>query len=316
MVSTPASYAEYLERQLALAMTLATLATETKGVAHFIARCQEQIVRAYNLSMAQYWTLDATQQTLQCSDVWFSLASVHEFRRASKERKYSKGVGLPGRVWGIGSPLFVPHLSMEMGTSFPRKEIALRAGLMSGFAFPVKNGPLLRGVLEFYSFVNIDENSADLLFFERLGNVIGGLIEEKQEQENTHRQEVIISAILKKCPMAMVAIDARGLVTHWSPRAQEIFGWSEEEAAGQQLGDLIIPERYREQHNQGLLKYLRTRSAILLDKVVYVPACHLDGREFVIEMKVSEFALPAEGFGFVAYLNVAGEADVPEMELK
>lgn len=240
-----------------------------------------------------------------------------DFRRASKERRMSKGVGLPGRAWGIGAPIYVPHRESEMGTRFPRKEIALRVGLTSGFAFPVKNGPRVRSVFEFYSFETIEENAEDLRFFEKLGCVIGGLIEEKQEQENTNYQERFYDAIIRNCPQAIIAIDAHGLVTHWNRQAEHFFAWSLDEAVGRQLGDLIIPERYRAMHNQGVLRYLRTRSAVVINKMLRVPAINRHGEEFTIDMRIQEFDTPgmANEFGFVAFVTKSHTELHPEITL-
>jgi PAS domain S-box-containing protein len=301
---------ETMERQLGLTQALATVAIEITAASHFASRCIEQIVRAYGLSVGQYWTVDPGQETLQCSDVWFSLASIPEFRRASKDRRFSKGVGLPGRAWGIGAPIYVTSLANEMGTSFPRKELALSSGLVSGMAFPLRNGTIITGVMEFYSFSSVEENARDGLFFSRLGGIIGGWIEEKHEREKALQVEGLYRQIINSYPSCVVVMDSLGLITHWNQRAEEVLGWSAEEARRIQLGDLIIPERYRNEHNQGLLRYLRTKSSQLIGKIVHAPALTKGGDEVLIEMKVVEISSAAAFVAFISLLDQPREADV------
>src|SRR5580704_19142534 len=38
-------------------------------------------------------------------------------------------------------------------------------------------------------------------------------------------------------------------------RAVGVFGWSRDEAVGRTMADLIIPERYRKAHRNGLRRY-------------------------------------------------------------
>ncbi|MDQ4008108.1 MAG: PAS domain-containing protein, partial [Actinomycetota bacterium] len=51
---------------------------------------------------------------------------------------------------------------------------------------------------------------------------------------------------------AFVSADSQGRVVDWSSQAERLFGWTREQAMGLELGGLIVPERYREQHRAGL----------------------------------------------------------------
>ena len=48
-------------------------------------------------------------------------------------------------------------------------------------------------------------------------------------------------------------MDSDGKVAAWSALAEEAFGWSAEEALNRKMADLIIPDRYRNNHDRGLL---------------------------------------------------------------
>lgn len=56
--------------------------------------------------------------------------------------------------------------------------------------------------------------------------------------------------LMKQAPDALILADREGVIRRWNAAAAEVFGHSAEEAIGQTL-DLIIPERFREQHWTG-----------------------------------------------------------------
>ena len=59
-------------------------------------------------------------------------------------------------------------------------------------------------------------------------------------------------ALVASSPVAVVTMDRDEIVTGWNPAAERLFGWSVEEAAGQLLTDLVVPEQYRAAHHEGL----------------------------------------------------------------
>lgn len=306
---------EILQRQLNLTISISNLGFETKTSKLFIAGCLEEIVRSYGFSVSQYWTIDENKETLSCSDIWFSIAAVPEFRRASTDRKMSKGVGLPGRAWAIGAPLFCANLSAELGTSFPRREVAVRTGLMSGLAVPLRNGPMTIGIAEFYSFVEMEERTDDLLFLSKISGLIGGIVEEKTELEYLRHDELFTKRVLNESPVATVVIDRHGMIRAWNGAAERLFGWSTEEALDAQLSELIIPQRHRQAHNEGLLRYLRNKKSIVLDKAIRTPALHRSQNEIAINMHIKRIEYPKESFAFAAYITQHCDTTTPDITL-
>ena len=58
----------------------------------------------------------------------------------------------------------------------------------------------------------------------------------------------LINQILDRAPNAVVSMDESGRVTYWNPRAEEMFGVSREDALGERVAELIVPERFRAAH--------------------------------------------------------------------
>ncbi len=66
------------------------------------------------------------------------------------------------------------------------------------------------------------------------------------EQRRNRSESIIASA-----RDAFVSIDSAGLIIEWNRQAEEVFGWSKEEAIGKSLADTIIPEDQRSAHRNG-----------------------------------------------------------------
>jgi len=54
--------------------------------------------------------------------------------------------------------------------------------------------------------------------------------------------------ILATARDAFVSVDAAGLVLEWNPQAEEVFGYSREEALGRHLADMIFPPAVRDEY--------------------------------------------------------------------
>ena len=53
-------------------------------------------------------------------------------------------------------------------------------------------------------------------------------------------------------------MDTDGLITAWNPAAEATFGWTREEAIGRMVSQTIIPPQFREAHEEGMKRYLRS----------------------------------------------------------
>lgn len=86
---------------------------------------------------------------------------------------------------------------------------------------------------------------------------------------------------------AVITMNAEGLITNWNSEAEKTFGWSSREALGRRLSELIMPERYREDHERGLQRFLGTDEGMMLRQRTETVALHRDGHEFPVEVATS-----------------------------
>ena len=96
-----------------------------------------------------------------------------------------------------------------------------------------------------------------------------------------------LQVIIDTSPSAVITADEQGMITGWNRKAEEIFGWSHDEAIGRTLAATIIPRRYRELHQRGLTRFIETGEGKLLGRPTELAAMRRDGREFPVEISVS-----------------------------
>lgn len=114
---------------------------------------------------------------------------------------------------------------------------------------------------------------------------------------------------------AVIVMDDRGMITDWNPQAEQVFGWSKEEVAGLRLSSTIIPDRYREAHEQGLRRYLQTGGGPALGQRLELAALRRDGTEFPVELAITPLKL-ASGTTFSCFLRDISERKQGEEKLR
>jgi PAS domain S-box-containing protein len=85
-------------------------------------------------------------------------------------------------------------------------------------------------------------------------------------------------------PDGWIEQDRHGVVTGWSPEAEQLYGWSRDEALGMR-SHRLIPERNRARHDKALEAFLQSTERRVARQEI--TALHRDGREFRAEFDLS-----------------------------
>ena len=93
-------------------------------------------------------------------------------------------------------------------------------------------------------------------------------------------------AVLRETQQFYIAIDETGTVQGWNRAAGRVFGFSEEQALGALLEDLIIPATHRGAHRRGIEAFVRTGHGRGVDACVAVQAVRADGSEVPVELTI------------------------------
>jgi two-component system CheB/CheR fusion protein len=114
--------------------------------------------------------------------------------------------------------------------------------------------------------------------------------------------QALYRAILDSALDCIITMDAAGRVREFNLAAEHVFGFTRTEAVGRELAELIIPERMRDRHRQGLARYLKTGVGPVIGKRIEIAGLRRDGREILVELAITTSELGGEPI-FTAYLR-------------
>lgn len=92
--------------------------------------------------------------------------------------------------------------------------------------------------------------------------------------------------LIANAPDAVIGMDEDGCITEWNGVAADVFGWTDAEALGRPLEELIIPEPDRAAHRAGLARYLLRDDGPMVGGRTCTTALRRDGRTIPIELTV------------------------------
>jgi PAS domain S-box-containing protein len=261
-----------------------------------------------------WWNASDEDQTLRCVGTWRSASLGNDaFGFLTRQSAFARGEGLPGRVWETGEPAWISDLSDD--PDFPRAAGAAKAGLRSGFAFPLRSGRGALGAIEMFTTRATDPDEELLQTMASLGSQLGQLVERRRAAREIRDSNERRRAILEAALDCVITIDQRGRVLEFNPAAERTFGYPSEEAVGRDMAELIIPPALRERHRDGFARLLETGHGPLLDRRLELTGMRADHSEFPVELTITRIGVPGPPM-FTGYLRDITERKQAEAELR
>jgi len=93
---------------------------------------------------------------------------------------------------------------------------------------------------------------------------------------------------------AVVMMDHEGRIAFWNEAGKRIFGYSQEEARGKKLHELIIPAQYGIEFERKFIEFRRTGRGPVIGKTLELAGLRKDGAEIVTEVSISGVNLDAK----------------------
>ena len=245
------------------------------------------------------WVVDHEADVLRCAEIWTApSARFPEFDAISRKTRFQRGVGLPGRVWATGEPVWIPDVVRD--SNFPRAAVADREGLHAAFGFPVLLHGEVLSVMEFFSSEIQDPDEGLLSTLTTVGNQIGMFIGRRRAQEEVDRFFNLSLDML-----CIAGFD--GYFKRVNPVWQRVLGWTEAELLAQPYLDLVHPDdrastlaeagklaqgaevvhfENRFRHKDGTVRWLLWTSAPFVEQRLVYAAAH-----DITERKAAEHTL-------------------------
>ncbi|MDO8414099.1 MAG: CHASE domain-containing protein [Gallionellaceae bacterium] len=128
--------------------------------------------------------------------------------------------------------------------------------------------------------------------------------------------EAKLRAVVDTAMDAVIQMNVKGVITGWDGQAENIFGWTSQEAMGQILYEIIIPPKNRDSHIKGLRHLLVAGEGSVLNNSIEIMAMRRDGSEFPVELMLSPIRGQGSKHEFCAFIRDITERKQNEMEIR
>jgi PAS domain S-box-containing protein len=177
------------DRRLAANYAVTRALAESSSLSEATPKLLQYICEALRWKVGELWWVNADSNTLHIEGSWHVPAyEVEEFEKAGRKTILFSGIDLVGRVLSSGQPTWIDNVVDD--ENFPRAPVAARVGLHGAFAFPIRVGELVSGVMAFYTREIVQPDDELLQMFESLGKQVGDFIKRTRAEEE--RDQLLI----------------------------------------------------------------------------------------------------------------------------
>lgn len=138
------------------------------------------------------------------------------------------------------------------------------------------------------------------VFTDTQGNVnglIGAILDITEHKQLESQREAAIEAlreseerirsITNSAHEAIIMMNNHGNISYWNPAAERILGYTQEEAIGKNLHQLIVPEKFLAAHIAAFPKFQQTGQGNAIGKTLELAARRKDGIEIDVALSLS-----------------------------
>jgi two-component system sensor histidine kinase/response regulator len=229
------------EGRLAAQYTAIRVLSEANSLEEAMPSLLKVIGENLGVDVTEFWAIDQTAGVLrQVSDWVVSPAFAERFTIPSSHWSFSRGVGLPGRIWESESPVWIDDLIHD--PNFLRSEIAERAGLKHGYGFPITNHAGTIGVVTLLARESQPPEDPLLQFMASLGAQIGLFVEKREGELALRESEARFRNLADSAPVKIWMSEPDGSRSWFSQRWLEFVGQEMDQELGQGWTDRVHPD--------------------------------------------------------------------------
>jgi PAS domain S-box-containing protein len=226
------------ENRLALQLAISQIVGEHMPGESEGMRILEALCISQGWDVAIEWLPGAEQKHLEFGTAWGTPGRQAEaLIQGSMGLKLSGAAELPERAWKDGRTVWITDLVDAPATD--RVAAAIRQGMVSAWAVPVRGGSDTLAVLEFYCRHRLKEDREAMAAIETAAASLGQLLARTQEhgraEELSRQQEILLDAVAE----GICGLDRSGNVTSVNPAAARLLGARAEVLIGKPVHELL-----------------------------------------------------------------------------
>jgi len=104
--------------------------------------------------------------------------------------------------------------------------------------------------------------------------------------ERVDENEARTQAVIDTAQEPFIGMDFEGCITDWNAQAEQLFGWTREEALGESLAHLVVPVRYQVAFIEALATFHQTGGAPFVGQRMRRLLVDRQGHELAVELKI------------------------------
>ncbi len=252
--------AEGITRRMVVGYATARIMAESNSAAEGIPKILESLCENLGWEAGRVWLLDRDIDALR------HLASAHasgvefpDFDALSQQMVYSRGIGVPGRIWAEQQPLWLAGDAPD--PKLPRAAAAIEAGIKTIVGIPLFQLCDVVGVMELVcrEIRPVDAGELDLL--SSIGKMVGQFLENRRADEDLRASEERFRGLFEDAPIAYHEIDTWGVVRRVNRAECRMLGLDRDEIVGRYVWEFVSPAE-RETSRKAVTNKLRGEMTI------------------------------------------------------
>ncbi len=230
------------ERRLAMQLIVSQIVGESTTPEQALPKVLEALGTSLGCEMANLWVVDEDQRHMTCRISWSTPGRPYEeFRRDCIGRLYTRGQGLVGGIWALGSPRWIEDVRED--PTFQRRQAARLDGLVAGWGVPVRVGNQVTAVVEFFARQRQQQDREIMATVETvcasLGQFMARSAQESRVRELNRQKEFILNSVAD----GIFGTDPRGTVIFVNPAAAFMLGSTAQNLVGRMVHSIVHEER-------------------------------------------------------------------------
>jgi PAS domain S-box-containing protein len=231
---------KHREHRLALQLAVSQIMAENPGLATAAERVLEVLCVTQEWDLGVLWETSAEWDRLILSAAWGAPGLPADgMIRQSLSLQTTASSELAGKAWSKGRTVWIRDLNEAAMDA--RIAMAIRYGMASGCAIPVRVGNKVLAVMEFYCHRQLREDEEALASAEAVAASLGQMLARTREQGRAddlkRQQEVLLNAVAD----GICGLDRIGRVTFANPAAAQLLGASASSMTEKPIHELLHP---------------------------------------------------------------------------
>jgi len=169
-------------RSIELLQKVAAFANENTDITTVLKTSLQLIGDYFDWSIGHIYFADKETDKLRPSKIWYldDAEKYHPFITLTEKTTLTLGNGLPGLVAKEGEPVWISDLDAQKKSTFSRRKIGFKIGMLAGFAFPIKVGGQVAAVMEFFAKHDRPPQSVQFEIMDSIAAQLGRAIERSE----------------------------------------------------------------------------------------------------------------------------------------